>query len=47
MSQIVVLRRGGNVAALKDRLNQSNAAPSTSADTSDKVVRQCDATPKP
>jgi xanthine dehydrogenase accessory factor len=46
MSQIVVLRRGGNVAALKDRLNQSNAAPSTSADTSDKVVRQCDATPK-
>ncbi|HKT52745.1 MAG TPA: XdhC family protein [Candidatus Angelobacter sp.] len=47
MSQIVVLRRGGNVAALKDRLNQGHAAASPSADrTSDKVVRQCDATPK-
>lgn len=48
ISQIVVLRRGGNIAALKDRLNQNHEAANPSADrTSDKVVRQCDATPKP
>lgn len=47
MSQIIVLRRGGSVAALKDRLNPSHAAEDPSADsTADKVIRQCDATPK-
>lgn len=47
MSQIVVLRRSGNIAALKDRLNQSHASANPSEDrTSDKVVRQCDAPSK-
>lgn len=48
MSQIVVLRRGGgNVSALKERLNQNLAASNPTADrTSDKVVHQCDATQK-
>ena len=47
MSQIVVLRRSGNIAALKDRLNQSHAGANPSEDrTSDKVVRQCDAPSK-
>ena len=43
ISQIIALRRGGSVAALKTIKDHTSAAPVAATATRDKVIQQCDA----
>jgi xanthine dehydrogenase accessory factor len=42
MSQIVALRRGGSVAALKEKVSSTPEATTERSAVADKVIRQCD-----